>query len=193
MNMMDKKGRTYLLNISGAKSDTVVIPEDQNRAALIRRLFAKGNNAGCVMTFGIPRGNNKFLTLEAVSGTATTLKVPVSEPGTLKFGGKLLNVGDKLMIPTAGGYQVVNIASRSTVSGELYCTVTITALGVAVPKGSRVWVVFADTDITNLPTLGNAELSIEYAHISDRGAPMYCTGTSVASSATQVALYVERE
>lgn len=193
MNMMDKKGRTYLLNVSGAKSDTVVIPEDQNRAALIRRLFAKGNNAGCVIAFGIPRGNNKFLTLEALGGSATTLKVPVTEAGTLKFNGKLLAVGDKLLIPTAGGYQVVNIASRSTVADADYCTVTIAALGVAVPKGSRVWVVFADTDITALPTLGNAEISIEYAHISDRGAPLYCTGTSVASAATQVALYVERE
>lgn len=190
---MDKINITTVSGVAtSATAVPVVIPEFQKAKAVIRRFSALGNDTACAVKFYIPKVTRQFLLLEALGAAGTSVKIPVDVAGGHVFRGHTLATTDKLLVLTVTGWKVVAISAVTDVAGASYCTVTITALGEAVPANTKTYVVVPATDIVDgLPAIGAAAVTVEDFISGDSGAPVVFEINAAADKSIVAAAFVE--
>ena len=124
---MEKINVTTVSGVAAsATAVPVVVPEFQKAKAVIRRFSALGNDAACAVKFYVPKVSRSFLLIEALAAAGTAVKIPVDVAAGHVFKGHTLASSDLLLLLTPGGWKVAS-ATYADVTGQMYCTATITA------------------------------------------------------------------
>ena len=150
----------------------VVISEYQKSKAVVRRFSAIGTDAACVANWWVPRAALTFGLLQNVLAAATTVRIPVDVAAGHVFKGHTLTTNDKLLVMTSTGWRLVAISVVTDVVGQMYCTVTISALGCDIAAGTKSYIVRAADQIAGIPAVGAGSASVEDLLSGDSGTPL---------------------
>lgn len=175
---------------TSATAVQAVIPEFQKSKAVIRRFSALGNDAACACNFYIPKVSRGFRLPVALAANGTALRVPVDVAGGHVFKGHSLASTDLLCLLTPTGWKIVS-ATYADVTGQSYCTATITAVG-AIPANTVCYVVVPATDrLAGVPVIGDAQVSVEDLLSGDTGVPVVFDIVATSAKVTAAAALVE--
>ncbi len=169
----------------------VVVPEYQKAKPVVRRFSAIGNDAASAASWWIPRASMTFSLLEEIEAADTTVNVPVDAAGGHVFKGHTLTTGDKLLVPTSAGWKVVVISNVANVAGEMYCALTVTAIGSDIAANTKAYVLRASDQIANIPAIGSASVTVEDLLSGDSGAPIILELVATTSKSTLGCVFVE--
>jgi len=188
---MEKINVTTVSGVAtSATAVPVVVPEFQKAKAVIRRFSALGNDAACAVKFYVPKVSRSFLLIEALAAAGTAVKIPVDVAAGHVFKGHTLASSDLLLLMSPAGWKVAS-ATYADVTGQMYCTATITAVG-AIPANTRAYVLVPATDVIDgLPAIGAAAVTVEDFISGDAGAPVLFDLVATAGKAVTGAALVE--
>ena len=133
-----------------------------NKRIAIQRLRATGLHANSAVKLYQTQAHLGVRLPAAVTAVDTTVKVPVDAAGGHIVKGHTLTSSDFLLIPVTAKYPSYSIKAISKVAdnaGEMYCTATIVATGLALDANTPVWVVRA-ADVETI-TVGAASIDKE--------------------------------
>jgi len=125
-----------------------------------------------VANWWVPRAALTFGLLQNVLAAATTVRIPVDVAAGHVFKGHTLTTNDKLLVMTSTGWKLVAISVVTDVAGQMYCTVTISALGCDIAASTKSYIVRAADQIAGIPAVGAGSASVEDLLSGDSGTPL---------------------